>query len=126
MLHRGGGRSDRDLWNFWNIPHIEFKYAICGIFHKIHKNSTGIACRSKAHIYITVGERNKIFSTQNSSEGVKFRESSASSDSGVGATGRSSGDASKVITNILGFRGNTSLGGLMGSKLGQFQDKKGC
>ena len=45
---------------------------------------------------------------------------------GAGAWGRSSRDVSKVITNILGFRGNTSLGALMGSKLGQFQDKKGC
>ena len=34
-------------------------------------------------------------------------------------------DISEVITNILGFEGNTSLVGLMGSELGQFQDKKG-
>ena len=34
-------------------------------------------------------------------------------------------DISEVITNILGFEGNTSLAGLMGSKLGQFQDRKG-
>ena len=40
MLYGGGGRSDRDLWNFWNIPHIEFKYAICQSCYDIYRDTS--------------------------------------------------------------------------------------